>query len=278
MIPSPRFVATLSVAAALLTACGLQRIPPPAQRSTLPPPTLTPARQPAAPPSPPPTLQAQRHTPVAPALASADAALLDHARSRFAEASQAWSAWPERVDTRTLLGAADSAARSGDAAGVRSLASEVLRRAEDALDVHFLLRADLELQKLQTYTGLSDEQLERMRVAEVALASRHGRRAWNLLNALNRELAEATKRYVVAAGDSLWIISGRPEVYGNPYLWPLIWDANLDAIKDPNQLRAGQRLKIRGNPTIDEVVRAVDTARSYRSATVRIGEVREAPP
>lgn len=278
MIPSPRVVAILSVAAMLLTACGLHRIPPPAPRSIPPSPVPSPARQPASPPSSRPALQATRNPPVAAALAPADAALLDRARSRFAAASRAWSDWPERGDTRTLLDAADSAARSGDAAGVRSLASEVLRRADDALDVHYLLRADLELQKLQTYTGLSDAQLERMRVAELALASRQGRRAWELLNTLNRELAEATKRYVVAAGDSLWIISGRPEVYGNPYLWPLIWDANVDAIKDPNQLRAGQRLKIRSNPTIDEVVRAVDTARSYRSATVRIGEVRETAP
>lgn len=276
MIPSPRFVATLSVAAALLSACGLHRIPPPAQRDAAAPAASAPS--PASRPSPQPALQAAPDPSARLGLAPADAALLERARSRFAEASQAWNDWPERGDTETLLGAADSAARGADAAGARLLSSQVLRRAEDALDVAYLLRADLELQKLQTYTGLSDEQLERMRVAEVALASRQGRRAWELLNGLNRELAEATKRYVVAAGDSLWIISGRPEVYGNPYLWPLIWDANIDAIKDPNQLRAGQRLKIRSNPTIDEVVRAVDTARSYRSATVRIGEVREAPP
>lgn len=271
MTPSPRYVATLSVAAALLSACGLHRIPPPAQRDAAPPaPVPLRARPHAVPPSP--------RAPAAIALAPADTALLDRARSRFAEASQAWRDWPERGDTQTLLGAAESAARGGDAAGLRSLSSQVLRRADDALDVAYLLRADVELQKLQTYTGLSDAQLERMRVAEVALASRQGRRAWELLNALNRELAQATKRYVVAAGDSLWIISGRPEVYGNPYLWPLIWDANVDVIRDPNQLRAGQRLKIRSNPTIDEVVRAVDTARSYRNATVRIGEVREATP
>lgn len=276
MIPSPRFVATLSVAAALQSACGLHRIPPQTQRNAAAPAASAPS--PASRPSPQPALQAAPDPSTRLGLAPADAALLERARSRFAEASQAWSDWPERGDTRTLLGAADSAARSGDAAGVRSLSAQVLRRAEDALDVAYLLRADLELQKLQTYTGLSDAQLERMRVAEVALASRQGRRAWELLNALNRELAEATKRYVVAAGDSLWIISGRPEIYGNPYLWPLIWDANVDAIKDPNRLRAGQRLKIRSNPTIDEVVRAVDTARSYRSATVRIGEVRETSP
>lgn len=139
-----------------------------------------------------------------------------------------------------------------------------------------LLRAQLELQKVQTYTGLSDAQLDRLRTAEVALATGQGDRALAMLRALNDELAKATQRYVVAAGDSLWIISGRPEVYGNPYLWPLIWDANLDSLADPDRLRAGQRLRIRTNPTIDEVVQAVARARHYRSPTIRIGEVREA--
>ncbi|MEW6166399.1 MAG: LysM peptidoglycan-binding domain-containing protein [Pseudomonadota bacterium] len=205
-------------------------------------------------------------------------ALLAEARERLREAAQAVPGWPDASEVHAMLAAAESAARGGDAAGVRRLSAEVLRRANDALGVQYLLRAEIELQKVQTYTGLSDDQLERIRVAEVALARREGRHAWELLNALSRELAEATKRYVVAAGDSLWIISGRPEVYGNPYLWPLIWDANTDTIKDPNQLRTGQRLKIRVNPTVDEVVQAVERARSFRSPSVRIGEVREAQP
>ncbi|MEQ1440466.1 LysM peptidoglycan-binding domain-containing protein [Fontimonas sp. SYSU GA230001] len=145
-------------------------------------------------------------------------------------------------------------------------------------DTDAALRAELELQKAQTYTGLSDTQLDRLRAAEVALAAGDPGQALVLLHALNAELAQATQRYVVAAGDSLWIISGRPEIYGNPYLWPLIWDANLDTLKDPNLLRTGQRLRIRTNPTIDEVVQAVERARGFRSAKVRIGEVREAAP
>lgn len=270
MIPSLRLVAAVPAAALLLSACGLHRIPPPAQRGAAalqPPVTATPR-----------TLAPAPAAALPAALPAADTGLLAEARGRYTEAVATWSDWPERTQTQTLLAAAESAARSGDGRGTRALAAQVLQRANDALDVAYLLRADVELQKLQTYTGMSDAQLERMRAAELALASREGRRAWALLNALTRELAQATQRYVVAAGDSLWIISGRPEVYGNPYLWPLIWDANVDVIQDPNRLRAGQRLKIRSNPTIAEVVRAVETARSYRGTTVRIGEVREAAP
>ncbi len=263
MIPILRIAAAVSAAAFLLAACGLHRIPPPERRSA-----VDTARIAAAVTPPVPAAR-----PVS--IAAADAQLLDQARARYAEARAALPQWADAAELQTLLDAAGSAARSGDGAGTRALAAEVLRRANDALDVHLLLRAEIELQKLQTYTGLSDEQLERMRIAEVALASRQGRRAFELLSALNQALAQATQRYVVAAGDTLWIISGRPEVYGNPRLWPLIWDANRDVLADPNRVRAGQRLKIRPNPTIEEVVAAVERAHSYRSTTVRIGEVRE---
>lgn len=266
----PCHAALACAAAIFLTACGLQRFPPKERPSRpqlvqpAPARSMTPTAMPTAAP--------------ATSLPAADAAVLVQARSRYAEARSLIADWPDAAELQTLLAAAEGAARSGDAAGVRGLAGDVLRRSTDALELHDQLRAGIELQKVQTYTGLSDAQLERLRIAEVVLASRQGRQAWELLSALSRELAEATRRYVVAAGDSLWIISGRPEVYGNPYLWPLIWDANLDAIRNPDMLRAGQRLKIRTNPRIDEVVRAIETARSYRSPSVRIGEVREATP
>ncbi|SFF43291.1 LysM domain-containing protein [Fontimonas thermophila] len=261
MIPNRYRWAAPAILAIALTACGLHRIPPPSQR-------IAPAVAPE---------QASATPPAQSAQTLADG-LLAAARARHAEAAAAWPDWPERGETERLLTAAERAARTGDDGRMRDLATQALQRADEALDTAYLLRADVELQKLQTYTGLSDEQLERMRVAELALARRQGRSAWELLNALNRELAQANKRYVVAAGDSLWVISGRPEIYGNPYLWPLVWEANLDVIRDPNRLRAGQQLRIRLHPTIEQVVRAIETARSYRRTTVHIGEVRETTP
>ncbi|MFA5938489.1 MAG: LysM peptidoglycan-binding domain-containing protein [Sinimarinibacterium sp.] len=267
MISHPMTIAV--VGACLLAGCGLHRIP----ATTRPP--ATPAARPAVRPTPPPTPVAAAPQPRA-ILGSIDISPLQQARSRYDEARRTLADWPEAGELRALLDDAESAAAAQDAANMRRLSAEVTRRSGDALDAQDLLRAELELQKVQTYTGLSDAQLERLRSAEVALAARQGSRAWTLLRALNQELAEATQRYVVAAGDSLWIISGRPEVYGNSYLWPLIWDANLDTLKDPNQLRSGQRLRIRSNPTVGEVVEAVERARSFRSPTIRIGEIREA--
>lgn len=33
--------------------------------------------------------------------------------------------------------------------------------------------------------------------------------------------------------DCYWNIAGMPAVYGNPFLWPKLWKANLEAMRDP---------------------------------------------
>lgn len=204
--------------------------------------------------------------------------LLAQARSRLKLANGLLRSAEDRAELAQLQGLLDEAGRAaarGSDARAQQLADEVLRRADLALDTNYLLLAEVELQKVQTYTGLSDAQLARVHRAELALAARQGRQAYGLLHDLNRELATATKRYVVAAGDSLWVISGKPEVYGNSLLWPLIWQSNLDTLPDPSRLRAGQKLRIKPNPSIEDVVKAVQQARDHESTRVRIGPVRE---
>ncbi len=273
-------IATATLAALLaLSGCGLHRIDGPTRPADdrvrlerMPhAPQPTPAPSMARPTAPPPRT---------PALSAIDRDLLARAQQDYERASQTIPQWPDAAELGRLLTMARNAATAGDAVTARRLATTVLNRSGAALDVQFRLMAEVELQKSQTYTGLSNAQIERQRRAELLLTAGRGREAHELLSRLNHELAEATKRYVVAAGDSLWIISGRPEIYGNPWLWPLIWEANLDRLDDPQKLFAGQRLKIRSNPTIDDVVKALDTAHRYATPRVRIGEIREAdtPP
>jgi LysM repeat protein len=50
------------------------------------------------------------------------------------------------------------------------------------------------------------------------------------------------KTYTVKKGDCLWRIAGR--VYGNPFKWPRIYQANKDKIKNPGKIQPGQVLKI----------------------------------
>ena len=144
---------------------------------------------------------------------------------------------------------------------------QLLEQAEQQREAERLLR------EIQRYTGLSDEQLAQLRTAEVAMLRGEYRSATQRLEFLQQRLADSFKAYKVVSGDSLWRIAGRDSVYGNPELWPLIWHANSDELKSPHQLLAGQLLKIRPNPTISEVVSAVDEARNGLKQQVEIGPI-----
>jgi nucleoid-associated protein YgaU len=44
----------------------------------------------------------------------------------------------------------------------------------------------------------------------------------------------------VVRGECLWRIAGYPTIYSDPFLWPLIYSANRDKIKDPDLIFPGQ--------------------------------------
>lgn len=46
--------------------------------------------------------------------------------------------------------------------------------------------------------------------------------------------------YLVVSGDSLWSIAGQDTIYGNPYMWPLIYKTNSGQIKDADLIYPGQ--------------------------------------
>ena len=48
--------------------------------------------------------------------------------------------------------------------------------------------------------------------------------------------------YVVKKGDCLWDLAGK--FYKDPFLWPIIYEANKDKIRDPNLIYPWQRLEI----------------------------------
>ena len=68
--------------------------------------------------------------------------------------------------------------------------------------------------------------------------------------------AEAGKleTYVVKKGDSLWAIAKKKNVYNDPFLWPVIYEANKGKIKKANLIYPGQKLNIpRSGITMDAV-------------------------
>jgi nucleoid-associated protein YgaU len=68
--------------------------------------------------------------------------------------------------------------------------------------------------------------------------------------------------YTVAGNETLWLIAARQEVYGDPLLWPLLYRANRDQIRDPRQIHAGQVLDIPRNISASDRQDALDRARS----------------
>ncbi|MGD8514413.1 MAG: LysM peptidoglycan-binding domain-containing protein [Granulosicoccaceae bacterium] len=83
----------------------------------------------------------------------------------------------------------------------------------------------------------------------------------------------ASDSYTVESGDSLWAISGKGRVYGNPYQWPLLYKANRDIISDADLIYPGQDL------TIDRGASSADIDAAIRHAKTRgawaIGVVEE---
>jgi len=52
------------------------------------------------------------------------------------------------------------------------------------------------------------------------------------------------RQYTVRRGDTLKTIAGSPSIYGDSRKWILIYQANRDKVRDPNNLKAGQVLAI----------------------------------
>lgn len=57
-------------------------------------------------------------------------------------------------------------------------------------------------------------------------------------------------------GESLPLIAAQAEVYNDPALWPLLYRANRDQIKDPRHIWPGQVLRIPRSPSREDLVEA----------------------
>lgn len=66
----------------------------------------------------------------------------------------------------------------------------------------------------------------------------------------------ALSKYTVQRGETLPQIAGRTEVYNDAALWPILYRANRDQIRDPNHLWPGQVLAIPRHYTKEEALEA----------------------
>ncbi len=68
--------------------------------------------------------------------------------------------------------------------------------------------------------------------------------------------AVPSARYTVEKGNTLWGISGQPQVYADSFEWPLLFKANRDQIQDPDLIYPRQVLKVEKGISADDLARA----------------------
>lgn len=80
--------------------------------------------------------------------------------------------------------------------------------------------------------------------------------------ARNGKVADTTfekqypSRYRVKQDETLASIARRKEIFNDYYMWPLIYQANRDQIRDPNIIFPGQELVIPRSMTLEEIIDA----------------------
>jgi nucleoid-associated protein YgaU len=75
--------------------------------------------------------------------------------------------------------------------------------------------------------------------------------------------------YLVVSGDNLWSISGQQTIYGDPFMWPLIYKANSGQIKDADLIYPGQYFYI---PKAKGTERAAAIAHAKNRGAWTLGE------
>lgn len=85
---------------------------------------------------------------------------------------------------------------------------------------------------------------------------------------------EKPATYTAKKGDTLKKIAGRPEIYGDPNLWPLLQEANADKLGHSMSVNKGVVLKIPRDLSSEQIDMAHEKARQIAAAN----KMSEAPP
>jgi nucleoid-associated protein YgaU len=103
---------------------------------------------------------------------------------------------------------------------------------------------------------------EAARMAAEAEAARMAAEAEAARIAAEEAANAVVRNYTVEAGDNLWNISGKADIYDNPFQWPLIYKANRDQIDDADLIFPGQNLEIDRDISDAEMDAAISHAKT----------------
>ena len=71
------------------------------------------------------------------------------------------------------------------------------------------------------------------------------------------ETPPLASEHIVKTGECLWWIAEYEDMYNDPFMWPLIYDANKDRIDNPDLIYPEQTLQIpRSGYTMDQIKEA----------------------
>ncbi len=160
--------------------------------------------------------------------ATAEQAIAD-AKSANAQAQKMGVEWR---DTGDMIKEAEAAYAAGDYTKALELANAAKRQAENAM-----AQAKSEADRLAAMSASED--------TSAAVGSTGG-----------------VDQYQVVRGDNLWNISGKGEVYADPYQWPLVYKANRNKIKDADLIYPGQVFDIDRAASASDVDAAIRHAKS----------------
>ena len=164
-------------------------------------------------------------------------------------------------DTGKIMKKAEAAFDKEDYEQAVALSEQAERQANGAVNQYYLESAK-DLRRSIAEYSLDDAQRAKLDDVDTQITRAEGRAAYDAANALVERIKASVIHYNVMRGDNLWRISGKSDIYNNPYQWPLIYKHNADQIKDADLIYPGQHFKISRSPSASEVQGAVNHAKT----------------
>ena len=93
-----------------------------------------------------------------------------------------------------------------------------------------------------------DKEIKKLDLSQIFIQESGAPSTDNLESFETLPLKPKATKHVVKKGESLWVIASYEETYGNPLMWPLIYQSNRDKIKDPDWIYPGQVFTIPPEP------------------------------